>query len=602
MRCFSDRPEEAPNPGVEDLVPRSPGERPLQALAAYDREERHRVPSFLEVQPEARESPLPELTLSDVLSVLPEEEEDAFCLLNPLDAIPVPPMHPRAASLSTFCAESHHGSDGGPTLHYTSASASNAAFLGHQSGQVLPSAQHVASNEQVWEHNICIAIRLDQEKSLCPVVHFTIAAWPTGQTTGYMFIITHWVADHNFLLCKCQAVMAMKKVQLGSMTEKTLRRLKTLRDNWLHPQQLEVGYVVTPAKAVARAVAGSCLGCILSLVHSLNLLIKEVTEKVKNKCFLIVRLWQTLHKIIIHFAQSQAARDRLEALQVQCGLPPEIWKEKMPSDLSLGIRFLFARWKVFHAYQNENPDLNLTHQEWRLLHYLACLLKPFEDSITRLRKGNATLGQILHELHLLESNVKGYLQLLQQEPEVAVADAAIHIVSELLQSLESSQDLGEVRKNMLYQAAAFLHPYFRDHMCKYLKEDAHGGRWQVKDWVIWQTAKEYLRKFSHNDATEVACYELEYYLQDSIDVTHLDPLMYWHSKRHTWPSLSAVALQYFSCPPSPGFLENADSVEVMIRSRSFKERLALILLKRDWEAPELRVPNTITDTGSLSMV
>ncbi|XP_053103927.1 uncharacterized protein LOC128323950 [Hemicordylus capensis] len=615
MRSLGDRPEEATNPEVEDLVPRSPWERSPQALATYQREESHTVPPSSEVQPEGRESAIPEvqpegsessipeLNVSAVPSVLPEEGE-AFCSVGQLDAIPGPPMHPRGASLSISSTKSYDGSDADPMLHYTSASASNAAFLGHQSGQVSSPAAHAASNELDLEHNISRAIEQGLKRSLCPVVHFTIDVRSTGPATGYMFIKAHWVVDYNFRLRRCQAVMLVCEVELSNLTEIVLHRLKEVRDKWLRPLHLQVGYVATPTMAVAQAVGECCLGWVASPIDCLGQLIKGVMEKVRNEDSLISWLWKVLCKVSTHFEQFPVAHDRLREFQLLCRLPQELLHEKMPTpsnNLFLLLDFLLARQKAFIKFAQKNTEFYFSRQVWRLMYYLVCLLKPFEETIITLSKENTNLGQVLPELQLLEEKVKGCFPLLQQESEVTVSAAATRFATELLKSLESTKDLGTgLRKDILYQTATLLHPYFRDHICNYLKEDGQQEMWVVKKWVTQQIEKGYLN-FSSDDATsfltEVASEELEFYLQDNIDLaqSHMDPLVYWNTKKSMWPSLSTVAFQYLSCPPAPVILREVLGIEDLIIPGRFQESLAFNRLNRSWKASE------ISDTGSQSI-
>ncbi|XP_053104201.1 zinc finger BED domain-containing protein 6-like isoform X3 [Hemicordylus capensis] len=587
MRRFSDRPEEAPNPEAENLLPTGPCERFFQALAAHVREQGHIF------QPEGRESPLTEFELPAVLNVLPKEEE-ASCSLNPLSAIPVPPMHPSALSLPGSSSES-----------YISASASSAAFLGHQSGQALPPAELAASDELALEHNISRAIEQDLKKSLCPVVHFSIDVWSTGPATGYMFIIAHWLVDNDGILHRRQAVMVMCEAQKNNLTEIICNRLKVVRDKWLYPLQLGVGYVVTFKKTVGNAVKDSCLGYILSPNLCLYQLIRTVLEN--NKDILIGWLRGTLQRIIIHFEKSLDAQDRLNELQLLSGLPQEFLEEKAPNDTFLMMVFLLARRKAFSAYQEQHPDLYIRNQGWCLLYHLVCLLKPFADAIMFIREEDADLGQVLHEVQTIESEIKDHLEQLKQELDVAVVDAVTQFVHELLQALESSQDLGRIKEHILHQTATFLHPCFRDHISKYLNGDVESEWEQLKKWVIWQTEKEYMRNFSSDYAasslTERASLELESYLQDKIDPMQLDldPLVYWNSKRHTWPCLSVVALQYCSCPPTPVLLQEVHSIEDLMTLGSFQERHAFNRLNQDWMAAELMVPSTSTDTGSESV-
>ncbi|XP_053103912.1 zinc finger BED domain-containing protein 4-like [Hemicordylus capensis] len=607
MRCLGDKPEEAPNTEVEDHVPRSPWERTPQALAAYERQKSHTVPLSSEVKQEGMESAIPELNISTVLTVLPEEE-DVFCSLGPPDAIPGPPMHPRTPSLPASSVTSHHGSDGTPLLHSTSASASNAEFLGHQSGQALSPGEDAASNERTLEH-IGRAIKQDLRKSLCTMVHFTINYWETAPTTGCLLFIAHWAVNNGSILCRRQAVMIMCEAEQSNLTETILQRVKRARDKWFHPMQLQVGYVVTPTMAVPQAVGDCCLGWFASPVDCLGQLIKGVMEKVTKVDSHMLWVWQFLCKVSIHFEQSPVAHKRLRELQLLCGLPQELLHEKIPTpsnNLFLFLEFLLARQKAFSALELEIPGLFFTHRDWCLMHHLACLLKPFEETITAIRKEDANLGQVLPELQLLEDKVKGCFPLLQQESEATVSAAATRFATELLKSLENHSKLGIDRENLLYQTATLLHPCFRDHIHKYLKGDMEKKKLELKFWVTQQIEKEYLNfssAYATPSLTETASQELESYLQDNIGPAFLqmDPLVYWIKKKYIWPSLSTVAFQYFSCPPAPLILREGLGIEDLIIAGRCEVRVALNRLNRNWIAVGSGVSNTSTETGSQSM-
>ncbi|XP_053104227.1 zinc finger BED domain-containing protein 4-like [Hemicordylus capensis] len=454
------------------------------------------------------------------------------------------------------------------------------------------------------ERELIKAIEQEMRKSLCPVVHFTTGIWPINLITCYVAFIAHWLMDNDGILCRHQAMLAVCETQYSKMTETISQKLKEMRVKWFHPLQLTLGYVASPTRTLAKVVEESSMGPLLCLSQCLNRLIKSV---IANQHSPIAPLLQSLGKISMHFEQSPEARCHLRELQLLYGVCEELLKEEMPkpsSYLHFRLQYFLDQQDVFSAYLKENPGLELAPGDWRLMHHLLHLLKPFVDTLTAIRKENASLGQILHELQLLESNIKGYFQLLQQETDAPVA--AIHLVSELLQSLESSQDLGIIRESIPYQTATFLHPRFKDHICKYLRGDVKLRREQLKERLIEQVKKEYLRHMKTDRATsplpgeaipqskvtEVAGQELESYLQDEIDPTQLDvdPLVYWNAKRHTWPSLSVVALQYFSCPPTTMHWEKLLSTNCSMTSVRFQEKLAFLSVNRDWIPTEFRVP------------
>ncbi|XP_053104214.1 zinc finger BED domain-containing protein 4-like [Hemicordylus capensis] len=453
------------------------------------------------------------------------------------------------------------------------------------------------------ENNIMKAIEQGLKRSLCSVVHFTISSWIRSPHTGYMSLTAHWLMDTDGILSRHQAVMAMCVVRPSNMTEIIPRRLKEVRDKWLHHLQLQLGYVATDICTVGKAIEESCLGPIPCVADCLNQVMQTVMEKKEAP---IEWLLQTLQEICRYFQLSQKARSCLSELQSQYGLPQEQLPQKVPSawkEILNMLQFLVQE-HAFCTFLKESPDLVLTLQDWRLMHHLACLLTPFEDTIMTIRKESASLGQILHELHSLESRIKGHFELLQQERELA-AVASTHLASELLQALESSKDLGIVRENIIYQSAAFLHPSFRDHINKYLRGDVELIREQLKERVIEQTKKEYLRnlssspwsdetidQFLSSKASEVARRELESYLQDNMDPLQLDvdPLVYWNAKRHMWPFLSVVALEYFSCPPTTVYSKKFLGIVNLLTPGSYWERLAFMSLNRDWLPVEFRVP------------
>ncbi|XP_053104244.1 zinc finger BED domain-containing protein 4-like [Hemicordylus capensis] len=457
------------------------------------------------------------------------------------------------------------------------------------------------------EKHIGDAINRELSKSPCPVVHFTIDGWASGPTTGYIFLIAHWVADNDGVLCRCQAALAICDMKQSNFTEVISGNLIIVKANWLHRLRLEIGYVVADNSTITKEVKDSCLGHVPPLDHCLNVLLRVVMAKVAVEDAPIAKLLHTLQDICSHSQRSQAAACLLHELQSKHGLP----HEKLPQELPMRwqttlcvLQLLLAQERVFRPFLKEHTDFWLTAADWKLMHHLTHLLKPFDDTITMVRKKTANLGQILHQLYLLESGIKGCLQQLQGLKDAA-ADAAVPFASELLQSLENSKHLRLIRENTLYQNATFLHPQFRECVFIYPKEDVERGREHVKERVILLTKEEYLRNLSSghatsssprrtdpSKATEVARKELESYLQDEIDPTqlNLDPLVYWNAKQHTWPSLSVVALQYFSCPPTTVYSEMVLNISEWIRSDKLQGSFALISLNRDWISAEFRVP------------
>ncbi|XP_053104138.1 zinc finger BED domain-containing protein 4-like [Hemicordylus capensis] len=556
-----------------------------------------------------------------------ERGREAFLLTNPKDKISVaPPMHLRTALHSAFSGESHYSSVESPLLSYLVAGPSNATVLGHQSSQVLLPGEHASAAVQAeldLGHTMKKAIEHGLKMSLCPWVHLTIDGWATGPNLGYVFFIAHWLVYDDGILGRYQAVLAMCEVELSNMTETLFYKLKELKHEWFYPLRLEVGYVVTTSEAVVRATGRSCMGHVVFLVRWLRLLKKRAVLKGARKYSFMAKLFQNLRKIFTHFERSPEAHSHLRELQWKYHLPQELLKEEMPkvsSDIIPVMQFLLARQKAFSAYLKESLDLQLYPNDWMLMHRLVYLLQPFEETITTIRKENATLGQVLHELLLLESRIKRCFQVLQLETGDAAAAVAVHVAHELLWSPESIRDLGIVRENILYHCAAFLHPSFRDHVFRYQRGDVELGGEKLKERLMEQTTKQYLRNLPSDhatsplyderrdqllyaNATEVASQELESYLKDKIDPTQLDldPLVYWNTKRHTWPSLSVVALQYFSCPLTSVHLEKVLSTEGWIRSGRYRETLALINLNRDWMAVDFRVSHTPAETRSRSM-
>ncbi|XP_053104256.1 zinc finger BED domain-containing protein 4-like [Hemicordylus capensis] len=452
------------------------------------------------------------------------------------------------------------------------------------------------------ECSLVAAIKQGLREALCPLVHFTIDGWEIVPTVCFICFIAHWVVDKDGILCRRQAVLGLLKVQQSDIAGRISRFLKGMSEYWLHPLQLEVGYVAADYSQIAKAVENGCLAHIPSLAYCLNMLTHVVMIKVAGEDASLAKLLYTLQEICRHFQQSEAA---VSELQSKHGLPREQLPQEPPATWRAILRvmqLLLAQECAFHEYL-EKAGCNLAPEDWRFMQHLIHLLKQFDDTITTVRKENVTLGQILHALQMLESGVKGYLQELQGLEDAA---AVVPLATELLKSLGNSKHLQCLRENTLYQNAAFLHPHFRECVWIYPKGDVEQGREHVKERVILLTEKEYLRNVSSGHATcsssggtidpsiatEVARKELESYLQDKIDPTKLDldPMVYWNTKRHTWPSLSVVALQYFSCPPTTVYSDKVLGNECLIGAEKITSRLSLISLNRDWRVAEFRVP------------
>lgn len=458
------------------------------------------------------------------------------------------------------------------------------------------------------------ALRRELELSVDSVVHLAVSIWTGHRRQDYMTVTAHWVSDTVGVLVRRHAALAVCGFGESPTTGSIAHKMKAVVTKWLDPLHREAGCVACDGGAtVEKAVAESSLHPIPCISRCLDLVVETVLEKAGTE---VDRILGKARKVIHHFQRSRKARHHLAELQALHSLPQEQMsldeQDPVGWNATLGmVEQLCAHQQPIDDYLIEHRELCLTPGDWRLMRDVVQLLEVFKEATgIILHRENATLGHVLPLLRVIEGYVEDFLDQARQQGGNGTAAACL--ASDLLEAMNNSRQLTEVKGNILYQTASFLDPRFRDSMSRLLVGDPDRQIEAVKEHVIQLTATEVcLRNLPPDKATSVdkgspvleeallsplpptgspslrsspkssgiwttwcvrlgltnaphpnsasppdamlaAREEVGAYVRDYVG--HLgantDPLVYWQQKRHAWPSLFLVALRHVSCPPT----------------------------------------------------
>ncbi|XP_060094006.1 zinc finger BED domain-containing protein 6-like [Heteronotia binoei] len=458
------------------------------------------------------------------------------------------------------------------------------------------------------------AMQRELELSIDPVVPLAVSIWTSNRRQDYMTVTAHWVLDTVGVLVRRRATLAVCSFEESPATGSIARKMKAVVSQWLDPLHREARYVACDGGAtMEKAMADSNLHPIPCISRCLDLVVERVLEQAGTE---VDRVLGKAQKVVSHFQRSRKARRRLAELQALHSLPQEPLRlnEQDPVGWNTTLEMveqLCTHQRAVDDYLIENRELCLTSRDWRLMREVVRLLEVFKEATgVILRRDNATLGHVLPLLRVIEGYVEDFLDQARQQGDDGAAAACL--ASDLLQALNESRQLTEVKGNILYQAASFLDPRFKDSMSQFLVGDAEYQIEAVKEHVIQLTTTEVCQKNlpldksisglegspaleeallsplpptgstsscsspessgiwtkwcvrlgltkaphpssgSPPDAALVAREEVGAYVRDYVGYigANTDPLIYWQRKRHAWPSLFLVALRYASCPPT----------------------------------------------------
>ncbi|XP_042328958.1 zinc finger BED domain-containing protein 6-like [Sceloporus undulatus] len=531
--------------------------------------------------------------------VIPEPVTPAFQLVRQeRNQPPYPPTHPMALQLASdtawMLAVDMH------PLSYVDNEGFRRLMATAQPRWKIPSRTFFAMRAvPELSKVVSRAVRQVVACSVGHTVHVAIDIWDGGQRATYMSVTGHWVAEFSGALSRKHATLSVCTFEGPCSPDDICHKLQEVLQDWLY--DLKTGGVVLDNGAnAAKAVREMHLKCVPCLARCLKLVAKAFLDTDAQ----VGRLLKLSRRICNHYNHSAAVRHHLLQVQANLGLHRSMRQEaraRSNSTLQMLEHLYWQRQAISTMLDEEDNDydsgshLHLTPADWKLVKCLMEILKPFEDATMLVTRPDATLCQALPLLWFLEEQLRTLRTRYYQENN----NMAAHLTTQALDCLEADPQLREVRYSMVFRAAAFFDPRFRDITTMKLGSTDVSEAAMLKEHILglatrayvppgpdaefspvgrsapqvsssssnptgsdaWQFTMKRWRAITKSNpttglATEggaaVALRELEEYLHDSVDHIgeNADPMLYWQGKMGVWPTLFKVAVFYFGCPPT----------------------------------------------------
>uniref|UniRef100_A0A8C8SEH9 Zinc finger BED-type containing 6 n=1 Tax=Pelusios castaneus TaxID=367368 RepID=A0A8C8SEH9_9SAUR len=431
------------------------------------------------------------------------------------------------------------------------------------------------------------------EEAECRKVHLTIDMWTHEPTIDYLIVVAHWVSFERLLSssrsasktpsCRKQAALCVTGFAKDYAAASILQELNYQIGVWLFPSSLTPGFIVSDNTAsVMHAVRDGDFTQVPCFMHYLNLVIQDFLCEHKSTGSMLSAAREICH----HFNHSVKARQILQEFQHANHLPQQNLKQEIATQWTSTfymLRQLLEQRKAVHDYSMQHhlgrvDGVILTSFQWCLMADICDILEPFEEQVLPL----------IHRLLLT-------LQNMRKDFQIKGATAALRLVDDLTQRLETDSRLSVVLRSEHYILATLLDPCFKDnleeclprgtdvisykrilieavseHMCTSVegctleatKVSARSSRIGTDPFAL-HLKEDYSDSGPFGGSSlngpaltgkrlcpSAAAVVEEYFQDASSGITEKDdPLTYWKGKQRRWPALTQVAIQYLSCPP-----------------------------------------------------
>lgn len=325
-------------------------------------------------------------------------------------------------------------------------------------------------------------------------VHLTVDIWNSSQVQEYMSVTAHWIVRDSSTssLVRHKGVLDMSGFGGVHTALNIAHKLNAVIDSWLPPRGITVAYVAADNAAnIVQALQDSGVKHIPCIAHCLNLVVKGVLAKVSGE---VQETLQTARAICSHFRHSAHAQSRLGEVQRQYNVPQHRLvldvATQWTSTLHMAQRLCEQR-RAITEYFEHTSNLQLTPRQWGLLKELIAALRPFEEALRLLTSDDSTLGQVLPLIRFVEK----ILMKLKQATQMGSPSCSL--LADLLVQLRTSKPLKAMQADVVYWAASYLDPRFRDTFETYvggLQGPVHRNLDEVKDYLQAEILEAYLKQ------------------------------------------------------------------------------------------------------------
>ena len=400
---------------------------------------------------------------------------------------------------------------------------------------------------------------------------FTTDAWTTPQCTESILSLTgHWIdADfnrHSAMLGASQVVGQHTAANIAELLQKMI-------DKWSLQDRIHV-LLRDNAASMIKAMDDSHFPSFGCVSHTLQLCINKALKVLRA----VEDIVSNCRRIAAHFSKSTLAKHKLQKLQKSQQLPQHSIIQDITTRWNSTF-YMMERIKeqkmalVTYAADNDIPTL--TQHQWSLVDKVVALLDPFEQVTKQLCNDDSTLADVIPTVTALR------MTLSSMHDASGVDSMKDELLSEIKRRFEN------IEKEHLLVVATLVDPRYKDrllsaenkvraaealtHEVQQLEQRQQAiqeisNQIQISTPQTEQeepgTSSKRMR-MSPLDCLDAilrpasgipvvdgnsAANQVQLYLSADVIPLDSDPLQWWKTNGHHFPSLPAVARRFLSAP------------------------------------------------------
>lgn len=396
----------------------------------------------------------------------------------------------------------------------------------------------------------------------------TTDGWTSSNNESYIAVTAHFIDDETNL---CSILLTCHAFNDRHTSENLCDFLRNVMIEWDILNKV-TAVVSDNASNIINAVKLGKWRSIGCFAHTLNLVVQTATKEISD---VLVQV----KSIVEYFNRSTQGQNKLATTQKQLNLPILKLKQDVPtrwnSTYDMLQRIIQVKDAVITTIALLRPDLNIKQEDWEVIEEVLPLLKPFyEVTIEISAEKNVTLSKVIVFNNLIQDFLRKYFSQNQK---------IISVQSALKKGMETR--FKDLENNILYAESTILDPRFKARSLKnqdYRERAIEGLKNKVgktplqslqynnrenssntttalvpvssvdengnkKDCVsIWDEYDSEISRITRPENKTVAgIREIDKYLNEEYLDRKMDPLQWWHERRHTYPHLYAYILKRF---------------------------------------------------------
>ncbi|XP_042308847.1 zinc finger BED domain-containing protein 4-like isoform X2 [Sceloporus undulatus] len=361
------------------------------------------------------------------------------------------------------------------------------------------------------ETDIRTEIRKDFTCAVAGVVHFTSHCWTSSQSKSYLCVTAHCVARRKRTLVRRAATLMLTHFSETHSATNIDNKLQAVVQEWLAPQKLELGCLVTySGSSFLRYAHQRSVSHIPCMAHCISFLVRNALKDDANAG--LKKVVDLARRICHHFKTSRAASEAIHRLQVKHGLSEHRFMFDAPrkwNNTLYMLQRLVEQKRVVMEYLLDHTALNLyvNPEQWDVMQGLVDILVIFDETTAVLSAEDATIGQVLPSVAIMEHSLEEFLDRAQSQRTHSDSPAIV-FAQNLLQALRSSRHISGIKKDKKFYAASILELLYRDSTIAKLRPGALSSSTDiqlkdVEDYIL-QCGLQFYRKLNRSQETSHA--------------------------------------------------------------------------------------------------